>query len=166
MTRRRQHFSPYSAAGYRAFRWQIRRRPSLRLSASAVLLAASLLWVAASVAGERAYLRAARAAEASVTVLELIRAEVLAPWNGRIREAQAEYLARLDSLPPMVALVALRRALEQAPGNARLHVGLIDALLRAGDPTQAAQELPRLQALAPDWPETRAAAAAIKEATR
>lgn len=166
MTRHRRRCSPFLAAAFRAFRWQTRQLPSSRLSASALLLAASVLWAVATVSAERAYLRAARASEASVILLETLRAEARAPWNARIRETNAHLLARLETVPPAVALMALRRAIDQAPGNARHYLDLFWTLVRAGDEPQAAEALAVLKGLAPDWPETRAAAAAMKEATR
>lgn len=111
-------------------------------------------------------MRAASASEMSVIMLELTRAEARAPWVPRIREANAHLLARLDTAPPILGVMALRRALEQAPGSARLWLDLFTALMRLGDTAQAAEVLAIVKGLAPDWPETRAAAAALKEATR
>lgn len=127
----------------------------------ALYAALGLAYAGTSLRGESIYVMAYKQGEVSNIVLDLLRAEAIFPLSSRIREANAGFLARLNDVPPKVALVAVRRALRNGPDHPGLLYALIVNLIRDGDRAQAAEVLEHLRRIAPDWPMTLHAQALI-----
>lgn len=130
-------------------------RPSLALWWRVGFAALGLMFATAGAIGESRFTEALKSREMSSILLGTIRASAVFPFPPRIREANAALHAMMGGVPPMVALIELRRALLHAPNSPVLHFWLAYHRIRIGDLEGASETFVKLQSIGPDWPQTK-----------
>lgn len=165
MSRPGLYWSPSSASASPPSRCSTRRRRSSARCALALFAGLGVLYAASSLRAEIIFARALAERSQSAVLLGTIRAAAIFPLEARIREANARLHASFGRVPPSVALIELRRALEAAPNSPQLLYLLGRQQLRAADPAGALETLGRMRRLAPDWPETARLHAMIEQET-
>lgn len=135
-------------------RFMARPRLSSGRFARAIFVGLGILYAVTSAIGESRYVEAMSANTMSARLLGSIEAAAIFPLAARIRETNAVLFASANKVPPMIALMEVRRGLKQAPNSPQLVFWLTYQLIRDGDMAQAEKTLRRLWRLAPDWPQT------------
>lgn len=132
-----------------------RPRPSLALWWRAAFVGLGMMFSMAGAIGETLHIRALKSPEMSSILLGGIRASTLFPFPARIREANASLHAMMGGVPPMIALIEIRRALSHAPNSPALLFWLVYHRIRVGDLIGAEETLEKLKSIGPDWPQTK-----------
>ena len=142
-----------------------RRQPSWRLYVSATFVAVGLMYSDLNGLSNWKYVQAIGQLERSNLLLGLVEAMALwPPMGSRVYRRTAEIMPSLfDGVSPQVALIFIRRGLQDDPNAPHLYFWLVVNLLRDGDPGQALEAQARLETLAPTWSQTRLAAQYLKE---
>lgn len=116
--------------------------------------------------GETWRLQASRTDSMSAMVLYAARAAAINPFSRETREMAATLPAQMAHVPPMLALIQLRQALEDAPASPLLLWWFAATRLRAGDVPGARETLAALARVARDYPQTAALRRAIETVER
>jgi hypothetical protein len=155
----------FSGWEYSIFRFMSLLQPYLRLSALGLFVAAGFLYGVTVSASTIQFTAALQSIERSNLLLNLIKAQTLfPPLASRVARRYTDLLpVMLDGVNPQVALAFLREALQHDPHAPHLHFWLVVTLLRDGDGDQAREALLRLEALAPNWVQTKMAKDLVKE---
>ena len=132
-----------------------RQQPLWLLWWRAGFVGIGLMFAVAGVIGEIRHVEALKSREMSSILLGNIRASAIFPFPARIREANAALHAMMGGVPPLVALIELRRALLHAPNSPVLHFWLAYHRIRIGDLIGASETLAKLKSIGPDWPQTK-----------
>jgi hypothetical protein len=90
----------------------------------------------------------------SEIVLAALRSAAVFPLEPRIRTMSASVVG-IMGLPPLVAMLEIRRALEQSPNAPRLLFWRAIQQMRDGDPIGSSEAIARLYELVPDWAPTK-----------
>lgn len=162
MFRRASSSGVFSPSVSQIFRFTTLRR-FLPARWPAVIFAGLGLVMAVAIAGGETWrLRASQTQSMSAMVLYTARAAALNPFSRETREMAATLPAQMAQVPPMLALIQLRQALEDAPASPLLLWWFAATRLRAGDVPGARETLAELERVARDDPETAALRRAIE----
>ena len=142
------------------------RRPgSWRRCVLAIYVGIGMTWTFNAGLGERYHRMAFSQPNLARQLLMTMRATSVYPLSSRIRNQAAMFHAILDQIPPLVALIELNRALEDAPHDPHLMFWRIVQLIRYGDLTTAKTAVERLETMLPNWAKTRRARALLNQET-
>ena len=133
------------------FRFSTRQRFVVGRWLRVLFLAAGVVVASMTAAGETWRMRAQASNSMSEIVLFAARAAAVNPLSASTREMAATLPAQMAQVPPMLALVQLRQALEDAPISPLLLWWFAATRLRAGDAAGARETMEVLETVAPAY---------------